>query len=89
VFLRCLHASPCDSEYSGHKRQRGGFAVSLLYVLIYSAAVSEIFLVTQGISSGGGKSGCNISLRRKPGGARILVDEDPSFILLEELNYTF
>lgn len=39
-FLAHLRASPGNSEYSGHRRQRVGFAVSLLYVLIYSAAVS-------------------------------------------------
>lgn len=39
-FLAHLRASPGNSEYSGHRRQRGGFTVSLLYVLIYSAAVS-------------------------------------------------
>lgn len=38
--LPCLHATPCNSEYSGHGGQRGGFVVSLLYVLIYSSAVS-------------------------------------------------
>lgn len=30
-----------------------------------------------------------MSLSRKPGGAPILIDADPSFILLEELNYAF
>lgn len=39
-FLPHLHVGPCNSEYSRHGRQRGGFAISLLYVLIYSAAVS-------------------------------------------------
>lgn len=58
-------------------------------MLIHTAAVSSVFLVIQGISSGGGKSGCNVSLSRKPLGTPILADVNPAFILLEELNYAF
>lgn len=58
-------------------------------MLIHTAAVSLVFLVIQGISSGGGKSGCNVSLSRQPLGTPILADVNPAFILLEELNYAF